>query len=106
MQLAHTGSYEGNNLLDHVVKRNVLPEVERNPPQLSKFRVLKAISFRISRELAFPPFPVIQRNCSVLHAAVPEATINEDRQAGAGEHDIWRSWQIPALDPEPKSSGM
>lgn len=66
----------------------VLPDVDGGPAQFLQFAVRAPIPSDVRIQFFGPPFPVILRRSAMIGAAMPEAAIDEDGDARAGERDV------------------
>lgn len=84
----------------------VLPHSQHRPAEIPKSFVRAQVSCDVRIELGPPPLGVGPGWDAVLRAAMPEATVNEDGQADAGECDIRTTWQHPHIDPKTHATSM
>jgi len=47
----------------------------------------------ISGEFLLPKFPIVCRHAAMNRASMPEASVNEDRDALRTKSKVWLSWQ-------------
>jgi hypothetical protein len=85
----------------------VLPEPEDRPAESSEVVVRLTVPRDVLRELLGPPAAVRHRGSPVLGAGVPEAPVDEHRQATPGERDVGASTSHPGqgqVHAKPKTS--
>src|SRR4051812_13108616 len=69
-------------------RRFVLPDPQYVPAQTLENHVRVAVARLSPLDLPAPPLLIGDGAYAVLGAAVPEATVDEHRQSGAGEGDV------------------
>ena len=79
---------------DGVLGRLVLPDPHHPPARVGEPTVGGAVARDVGVELGPPPRPVVPRRGGVLRAAVPEAAVDEDHHAGAGEDEVAAGAQL------------
>jgi hypothetical protein len=77
---------------------NVLEEPQYFPSIPLQSRVVLPIALDVPRELGRPIATIRLRNLTMIRAAVPETSVDEDGNFGAGEGHIWPD--APAVEPE------
>lgn len=84
----------------------MLPDVNRNPPQLSQPQVLPAIALDVAVQLGRPPVGVVLRRRPVARAAMPEATINKDSDLRFGQRNVRCPRKRSEMDAKSKAKAM
>jgi hypothetical protein len=84
----------------------MLPNPEDTPPSPAQAIGLPVVSLLVLLELGQPVSRVRLRECLVLRAAVPEATIDEDSHLRTGEDDVRSHALHTAMETEAKTLGM
>jgi hypothetical protein len=75
-------------LCDDVIYDIVLPESENRPSGDAQVPVGLAVTLHVAREFLRPPSSVARRRGLVVRTAVPEATLDEDRDMSPRERDV------------------
>jgi hypothetical protein len=84
----------------------VLPDAENQPGIGHQGLGVATIPSAIGGELRLPPVGVGFGGDSVLGAAVPEASIDKDRDAGPAENHIGPAGQAANVDPEAQTAAV
>lgn len=66
----------------------VLPRADDAPALCHQDRLVPRVALPVREELPSPEVGVRLREMGVLLAVVPEAAVDEDRDPGAGEHEV------------------
>ena len=82
------GTHRRDNPRHDELRVLMLPRPKHTPPRECEAHVRIAVSVNIALNLVAPPFSVVLGPSHVLRTPVPEATINEDRDASARESYI------------------
>lgn len=70
------------------LRLDMLPDPEHPPPLLRGHPIGFLVPLLVPLELRYPVVRVSGRDRPMLGAAMPEATVDEDRQTGADEDDV------------------
>lgn len=87
-------------------RRLVFPHVQDAPPQAGERGVLGSVAGNVAVELGTPPIPVVARQRAVVGAAVPEASVDEDRDFRSGECKVWATGKPWVVHTEPQAAAV
>jgi hypothetical protein len=93
----------GDRACSRVALHFVSPETQDMPIRLNQLRGLNTVAFAVSGNLGTPILGVGSRYLSASGTTVPEASIDEDRDAARYEHEVWPcSCRWPSAPPSPE----
>lgn len=85
---------------------DVLPNSQHQPSLGLKGRVVAGVTRTVQRKLVSPPSSVGPRRDGVIRAAMPEAAVHLDSNAGLGENDIGPAREPAYVHPVAQASAV
>lgn len=84
----------------------MFPDSQNSPSCSLKPEVRSHIAVAVSPEFRVPVGHIALGGRGVFRTAMPEATVDEDRQPPTGEDDVWANWAAGKAKPEVLSESV